>query len=51
MPEQFLDFKAHDLTNHPERLQSIDRGLLERIQALVGHVEIDLDAPLSPDDE
>ena len=34
-----------------ERLRSIDRGLIERIQALVGQVEVDLDAPLSPDDE
>ena len=49
--EQFLDFMARDLASHPERLRSIDRGLIERIQALVGQVEVDLDAPLSPDNE
>jgi len=37
--------------SHPERLRTIDHGLLGRIQALVGHVDVDLDAPLSPDDE
>jgi len=49
--EQFLSFMSQDLASHPERLRSIDRALLERIQGLVGHVEIDLEAPLSPDDE
>jgi antitoxin PrlF len=49
--EQFLDFMARDLASHPERVHSIDGGLIERIRALVGQVEIDLDAPLSPDDE
>ena len=49
--EQFLEFMARDLTSHPERLQAIDHGLLSRIQALVGNVDVDLDAPLSPNDE
>ncbi len=49
--EQFLGFMARDLASHPERLRTIDHGLLGRIQALVGHVDVDLDAPLSPDDE
>ena len=49
--EQFLDFMARDLASHPERVRSINRELIERIQALVGQVEVDLDAPLSPDDE
>jgi antitoxin PrlF len=49
--EQFLGFIARDVVNHPERLQTIDPGLLSRIQALLGRGEIDLDAPLSPDDE
>lgn len=48
---QFLDFIARDVATHPERLRSLDQGLLNRIQALVGLGEIDLDAPLSPDDE
>lgn len=47
----FLDFLQADIAAHPERLQAFDGALLERMQALVGDVEIDLDAPLSPDDE
>ena len=48
---QFLEFLAQDIANHPETLTSIDAGLVRRIQALVGNVEVDLDAPLSADDE
>lgn len=47
----FLGFLARDLAEHPERLQAVDAGLAQRIRALVGSVEIDLDAPLSADDE
>lgn len=48
---QFLGFLAHDLANHPERLQAVDAGLVQRLQCLVGDVEIDLDAALSADNE
>lgn len=47
----FLGLLARDLVEHPERLQAVDAGLAQRIQALVGGVEVDLDAPLSADDE
>jgi antitoxin PrlF len=47
----FLGFLARDLAEHPERLLAVDAGLAKRIQALVGGVEVDLDAPLSADDE
>lgn len=47
----FLDFLAHDIAGHPERLQAVDAGLVERIQALVGANEVDLDAPLADEDE
>ena len=47
----FLGFLVRDLAEHPERLQAVDAGLAQRIQALVGDVEVDLDAPLSADDE
>lgn len=47
----FLGFLARDITEHPERLQAVDTGLVQRIQSLVGGVDVDLDAPLSADDE
>jgi len=47
----FLGFLAQDMVNHPERLQPIDGGLAQRIQALVVDVEIDLDAILPDEDE
>ena len=47
----FLAFLARDMSARPERIAAIDAGLLERIRLLVADVEVDLDAPLSPDDE
>jgi len=48
---QFLGFLAADITRHPERLQAVDADLVQRLQALVGGVDVDLDAALSEDDE
>ena len=48
---QFLSFLAHDIASHPQRLQALDSGLVHRIQSLVGGLEVDIDAPLSADDE
>lgn len=47
----FLGFLARDIARHPERLQAVDPGLVERLQALAGDVDIELDAALSADDE
>lgn len=47
----FLDLLEADLKTHPERLQAVDHGLRDRIETLVGDVEVDLDALLSPEDE
>lgn len=47
----FLGFLARDLAEHPERIQAVDAGLAQHIQALIGNVEVDLDGPLSADDE
>jgi antitoxin PrlF len=48
---QFLGFLARDIASHPERLQTIDASLARRIDSLVGHIEVDLGAALSEDDE
>ncbi len=48
---QFLGFLARDMANHPERLRALDAGLVQRLQSLVGGIEVDLDAALSADDE
>ena len=48
---QFLGFLAADITRHPERLQAVDAGLVQRLQSLVGGVDVDLDTALSEDDE
>ena len=48
---KFLEFLACDIASHPERIQAIDRGLVKRIQSLVGGVKVDLEEALSADDE
>jgi antitoxin PrlF len=48
---QFIGFLARDIANHPERLQSIDAGFVQRLQSLTDGIEVDLDAALSVDDE
>ncbi|MDZ4811929.1 MAG: type II toxin-antitoxin system PrlF family antitoxin [Pseudomonadota bacterium] len=48
---QFLGFLVSDVASHPERLQAVDIGLVRRVRALVKNVTVDLDAPLSADDE
>lgn len=48
---QFLGFLARDIASHPERLQAVDSGLVQRLQSLVGGIEVDLDVALSADDE
>jgi antitoxin PrlF len=47
----FLDLVEADIKAHPERIRAFDGALNDRIQALVGDMDVDLDEPLSPDDE
>ncbi|MFT4099624.1 MAG: type II toxin-antitoxin system PrlF family antitoxin [Burkholderiaceae bacterium] len=47
----FLGFLARDIAEHPERLQAVDAGLVQRLRTLVGDADVDLDAVLSADDE
>lgn len=49
--DQFLAFLARDLSTRPEQVRAIDSGLLKRLQPLLANVEVNLDAPLAPDDE
>ncbi len=49
--EPFLSFLARDLANYPERLVAIDRVFAQRMQSLAEGVHVDLDQPLSADDE
>lgn len=46
----FLDLIEADIKAHPERLKALDGALHDRLAALVGDIDVDLDAPLSPDD-
>lgn len=47
----FLDFLAHDMRAHPQRLQALGSDLATRVRGLIQGIEVDLDAPLSAADE
>jgi antitoxin PrlF len=47
----FLTFLANDMAQQPERLQAVDAGLVQHLQALVGQVKVDLEAALPLEDE
>jgi antitoxin PrlF len=49
--DPFLSFLARDLANHPERLVAMDPEFIQRMQSLVEGVHVDLNQPLSADDE
>lgn len=49
--EKFLDFLEQDMEKNPQRLQAMSSDLLDRAQSLIADVEVDLDAPLSDEDE
>lgn len=49
--DAFLGFIEADIKAHPERLQALNGGLHDRLKALVGNVDVNLDAPLSDEDE
>ena len=46
----FLALLEQDIASHPDRLQSVGTDLVQRLQDLVGGIEVDLDEAL-PDDE
>ena len=47
----FLALLQEDIAAHPERLLPITANLAGRLQELVGGIEVNLDAPLSHDDD
>lgn len=47
----FLDLIEADIKAHPERLKAFGGTLHDRLKSLVGDVDVDLDEPLSPEDE
>ena len=48
---QFLNFLAQDIEKNPQHLQTLNSDLVNRVQALVADVELNLDVPLSDEDE
>ncbi|MEE9451495.1 MAG: type II toxin-antitoxin system PrlF family antitoxin [Gammaproteobacteria bacterium] len=48
---QFLIFLAQDIKQNPQHVNAISADLVDRIQSLVSGVEIDLDRPLSEEDD
>ena len=48
--ETLIKYRAGK-SNHPGCLQSVDGAFVQRLQTLVGNIDVDLDAALLPDDE
>lgn len=46
-----LELMAADINAHPEHIQPVDSLLVDRIIALVGQVDVDLNTPLLAEDE
>ncbi|WP_288397309.1 MULTISPECIES: type II toxin-antitoxin system PrlF family antitoxin [Sulfitobacter] len=46
-----LDYVEADIKAHPDRIRAFDGALHDRVAAQVGDVDVDLDAPLSLEDE
>lgn len=47
----YLTFLANDIQQSPQRVEALTPELASRIRSLVGHVEVDLDAPLNDEDD
>jgi antitoxin PrlF len=48
---KFLSFLAEDMNKNPQHIRAISHDLVDRVRSLVADVELDLDAPLSDEDE
>lgn len=49
--DKFLNFLTQDIAKNPQNIQAISSNLLSHVHSLVAEVEIDLDAPLTDEDE
>lgn len=47
----FLTFLANDIRKNPQHLQAATPELAQRIQSLVGEIDVDLNAPLAEEDD
>lgn len=47
----FINFLAEDIKSHPERLQTMNPQLFNRIENLTSGIDVDLDSPLKEEDE
>jgi antitoxin PrlF len=47
----FLSFLGEDINKNPQNIQSVSSDMLNQIQSLVAGTVINLDAPLSDEDE
>lgn len=48
---EFLNFIAKDIQNNPKNLTTINQDLVTRINSLVANVEVNLDEPLTEDEQ
>ncbi len=48
--ETLIKYRAGK-ANHPGCLRFVDAAFVQRLHALVGNIDVDLDASLLPDDE
>ncbi len=49
--EQFLSFLSEDMTNNPQQIKPISSAIVNHLTSLIGDIEVDLDAPLSDEEE
>jgi antitoxin PrlF len=48
---KFLSFLAQDIEKNPQHLEAINSSLVSHVQSLISDVVLELDAPLSSEDE
>ncbi len=48
---EFLSFLANDMQKHPEKFQSLSASLKASVDNLILDIDVDLEAPLSDEDD